>query len=94
MSSKRLAKEFQEILSTPINHLKISLQNENLLTWNIIVENLVDSPFEHGKFDLVMTFSADYPFKPPTISFKTKIYHPNVSENGDVCLLIIKQEVI
>jgi len=94
MSSKRLAKEFQELSLTPVNHTSISLENDNLLHWNIVVENLTDSPFEAACFEIDMMFTIDYPFKPPRIHFKTKIYHPNVSENGDVCLAIIKQEVI
>lgn len=94
MSSKRLAKEFQQITSDPVNYIQISLENDSLLNWNITLENLIGTPFEHGTFNLEMKFSADYPFKPPVVHFKTKIYHPNVSENGDVCLAIIKQEVL
>jgi ubiquitin-conjugating enzyme E2 D/E len=94
MSSKRLAKEFQELSALPVNHLVISLENDNLLHWNIILQNLIDTPFESGSFELEMKFTVDYPFKPPVIHFKTRIYHPNVSENGDVCLGIIKQGVI
>jgi ubiquitin-conjugating enzyme E2 D/E len=36
----------------------------------------------------------EYPFKPPTLSFKTKIYHPNVSndERGAMCLGMLKAD--
>ena len=37
-------------------------------------------------------FPAEYPFKPPKISFKTRIYHPNVDEKGQVCLPIVAAE--
>lgn len=35
---------------------------------------------------------TDYPFKPPKINFKTKIFHPNVTndEHGSMCLGMLK----
>ena len=57
--------------------------------YTILQEN---PPFNKGAFKIQIDFPAEYPFKPPKILFKTKIYHPNVDEKGQVCLPIISAE--
>lgn len=49
-------------------------------------------PYNKGAFKIEITFPAEYPFKPPKICFKTRIYHPNIDEKGQVCLPIISAE--
>lgn len=40
-----------------------------------------------GHFELSIQVPPTYPSKPPKISFKTKIFHPNVSfTTGEICL--------
>jgi len=51
-----------------------------------------DSPYAGGVFFLDIAFPADYPFKPPKIHFTTRIYHPNINQNGGICLDILKDQ--
>ena len=39
-----------------------------------------------------IVFPTDYPFKAPKVTFRTKIYHPNIDEKGQVCLPIVSAE--
>lgn len=50
------------------------------------------APYNKGAFAIQLEFPAEYPFKPPKITFRTKIYHPNIDEKGQICLPIISAE--
>lgn len=45
-----------------------------------------NAPYNKGAFRIEINFPAEYPFKPPKIAFKTKIYHPNIDEKGQVSI--------
>jgi ubiquitin-conjugating enzyme E2 I len=40
----------------------------------------------------LQSFPAEYPQKPPLCSFAPPIYHPNVFDDGEICLSIINEE--
>ena len=90
-ASRRLMKELEEIRKCGMKNFRnIQVDEANLLTWQglIVPEH---PPYDKGAFRIEINFPAEYPFKPPKITFKT-IYHPNIKEKGQVCLPVISAE--
>ncbi|KAJ5955211.1 hypothetical protein N7501_009490 [Penicillium viridicatum] len=45
------------------------------------------TPYEGGTYNIDIKIPTDYPFRPPTMKFETKVWHPNVSsQTGAICL--------
>jgi ubiquitin-conjugating enzyme E2 D/E len=90
MASKRINKELEEFNKDPPANCSAGPVNDDLFHWKAVLMGPSDSPFEGGVFHLNIHFPSDYPFKPPKVTFITKIYHPNINSNGIICLDILK----
>ncbi|NXA04265.1 UBE2B enzyme, partial [Sapayoa aenigma] len=74
----------------------------NIMQWNAVIFGPEGTPFEDGNhlivfifvwtgtFKLVIEFSEEYPNKPPTVRFLSKMFHPNVYADGSICLDILQ----
>lgn len=86
---RRLKKEARDASQRPaVNDLQIyTVDNisSDYMVWGVTFIPSNISLYHGGKFNVVLTFPFDYPFKPPKIQFRTKIFHPNVDpENGNM----------
>ena len=39
-----------------------------------------------------LSLGSDFPTVPPTGNFLTKVFHPNISEAGEVCVNVLKKD--
>ncbi|XP_060627766.1 ubiquitin-conjugating enzyme E2 L3 [Anolis sagrei] len=88
-AARRVGKELDEIRRSRFRCFRnIEVDPANVLLWKwLLVPD--DPPYNQGAFQVEISFPGDYPLHPPKVTFKTKIYHPNVDETGRVCLPII-----
>ncbi|XP_057430710.1 ubiquitin-conjugating enzyme E2-17 kDa-like [Lotus japonicus] len=94
MASKRLLKELKDLQKDPPIPYSAGPVGDDMFHWQASIKGPVDSPYEGGVFQIEMNFTAEYPFKPPKVTFMTRIYHPNINSSGNICLDILKVEWI
>lgn len=90
--TKRITKDLEEIKKDPMPHISAGPVGDDLYHWTGCVIGPQKTPYEGGVFKVDILFPADYPFKPPKIKFITKIFHPNISTTGAICVSILKDD--
>lgn len=93
MSAKRILRELTDLETDPPGNCTAGpTDGSNLFLWSGSIVGPTESPYEGGLFQLRIEFPVDYPFRPPIVTFITKIYHPNINANGGICLDILKDQ--
>lgn len=82
----------QEIQANPEILQAGPLDDSNIYIWQVLLRGPSETPYEGGTFLLRVEFPTEYPFKPPKIKFNTKIFHPNISRKGTICMDILAEE--
>ena len=75
-NSKRILKELNNIQKEKNEFYDvIALEDDSKCSWKVVFSPPEGSPYHGGKFQLIIDFNENYPFKPPQGYFKTRIYH-------------------
>mmetsp|Transcript_16787 Transcript_16787/g.63885 ORF Transcript_16787/g.63885 Transcript_16787/m.63885 type:complete len:200 (-) Transcript_16787:544-1143(-) len=89
---RRLLRDFRRLQSDPPQGITGSPTDENILLWQALIFGPEETPWEGGTFKLSMEFTEEYPNKAPTVRFLTKMFHPNIYNNGLICLDILQNQ--
>ncbi|CAL0315675.1 unnamed protein product [Lupinus luteus] len=92
MASKRILKELKDLQKDPPTSCSAGPVAEDMFHWQATIMGPSDSPYMGGVFLVYIHFPPDYPFKPPKVAFRTKVFHPNINSNGSICLDILKEQ--
>ena len=64
----------------------------NLMKWEAGIPGKPETLWEDGEYLLTMSFTEDYPSKPPKCQFRPALFHPNIYPSGTVCLSLLNEE--
>lgn len=89
----RLMGEIRQLVKNPPEGIQYLENDENSVSEiHAIISGPEETPFVGGNFQLKLIISEDYPNSPPKGYFLTKIFHPNVANNGDICVNTLKKD--
>ena len=55
-------------------------------------QSVEGTPYEGGSFRIKLVLGPDFPNSPPKGYFLTKIFHPNMSSSGEICVNTLKKD--
>lgn len=87
-----LAKEVQNLKQEPLEGVHIILDDKDITSVEAIIEGPEDTPYFGGRFRVKLSIVKDFPASPPLGFFLTKIFHPNVSSRGEICVNTLKKD--
>ncbi|KAL1922738.1 uncharacterized protein VTP21DRAFT_9114 [Calcarisporiella thermophila] len=89
---RRLQKELADLNTDILPGISVAPVGDDMLKWQGSILGPHNSPYRGGLFRFDLHFPPEYPFRPPTIQFRTRIFHPNIDSTGSVCLPILKPD--
>ena len=87
----RLMRDLKKLQNEPMPDIHAK-PTENLMVWKAVIIGPQDTPWEGGTFKLLLEFSEEYPIKAPTVRFTTRIFHPNIYNDGTICLDVLQNQ--
>ncbi len=89
----RILGEIRDLNKNPADGIEFIDNEENSVSEiHAVISGPEGTPFHRGKFRMKLVLSNDYPSAPPRGYFLTKIYHPNVATNGEICVNTLKKD--
>lgn len=86
----RAAKDFSE-LSLP-NFVSISQPSPaDVMNYKITIKP-DEGYYRGGRFSFDLKIPTTYPHEPPKLKCETSVYHPNIDQEGNVCLNILRED--
>lgn len=90
---RALQMELKSLQTSPVEGFTVTCDDENIFKWTVAIFGPPGTIYQGGYFKAQLKFPSNYPYSPPTMRFLTKVWHPNVYENGDLCVSILHPPV-
>jgi len=87
-----IQKQIAELIKRPPDCIQYVLNESDMLDIQADIHGPVGTPYVGGVFRCRLVLSNEFPKVPPKGYFLTKIFHPNISEKGEICVNTLKKD--
>ncbi|XP_046965322.1 ubiquitin-conjugating enzyme E2 S [Vanessa cardui] len=87
-----VTRELRRLAANPPSGIKLVLRDDNITDVVALIDGPADTPYAGGVFRVRLALGREFPTAPPRAYFLTKIFHPNVSVAGEVCVNTLKRD--
>merc|ERR1712057_122677 len=85
-------RDMQDFEKAPAEGIKLIVNDDNIGDIHATITGPERTPYEGGLFRVKLVLGSDFPQCAPRAFFLTKIFHPNIAPNGDVCVNTLKRD--
>lgn len=89
---RRLLNDLKKMKSQPPEGIEAAPDDNDIYSWDAVIYGPNNTIWEGGIFVLKINFTEDYPNQAPNVVFKSKMFHPNIYDNGNICLDILNNK--
>ena len=90
---RTLMRELKQLATSPPAGVRFLPRDDDVyLEVHAELEGPTETPFAGGRFAVKLVLDSSYPASPPRGFFLTKIFHPNVSPAGEICVNALKKD--
>jgi len=89
---RRLMRDFKRLQNDPPTGISGAPMENDILRWEAVIFGPEETPWEDGTFKLTIQFDEQYPNKPPKVKFVSEMFHPNIYNDGSICLDILQNQ--
>ncbi|CAH1119102.1 unnamed protein product [Phaedon cochleariae] len=87
-----VVREMQDLVTNPPEGIKVQINEEDVIDIQAYIDGPAGTPYVGGLFKVKLTLGKGFPTEPPKAHFLTKIFHPNVAPNGEICVNTLKKD--
>lgn len=89
---KQISREIGELTRNPMEGIRIAFNDDDITSVQADIDGPPGTPYHGGSFRIRLILGKNFPVSPPKGYFVTKIFHPNVGRNGEICVNTLKKD--
>ena len=89
---RQISREISDLVRDPPEGIEVLPCEADLTDIHAVIQGPAGTPYVGGSFRVRLILGKDYPQSPPKGYFITKIFHPNVSNSGEICVNTLKKD--